>query len=390
MPLFDRYSTNLDSVSLALWEMDDAYCNPKVFFVTESECIKYIESLKEARKANREWVESRRGNWMFITKTCCTLFCLLSLYFIYCHPSFFLLLMLPFGTSVCVIEGVDKFFQIWQRGQWDIYYPPQNENIEMLFNYYLWKRYLLQTAPKKNKDEQEAIIQFVKKVSHPYQEKFEEIVKREFANPTEEYAIGDVKFGMTLQELQQTYLFKGVDIETDSLNLGYLRTNTIVRMYNFPLGEGIPFVHFKMDERKLEEVEIGIRYYDRHTLCIKQDYVNCCKYLNDVWGNPSNLLLEHVFEDRYVLFPNNKAIFRAGRRAATLFVRENGVSYYKSKELVLQIKTEESGNRQSGVDNQVFSESWFGTYLSDGIRSFGSYDRDLGFIDAGVDVTGFY
>ncbi len=63
MSLFNRYDAYLKDLEFALWEGNNKYCNPKDYFVTEEECRKYLEDLKNGQELNREWNKKHRNRF---------------------------------------------------------------------------------------------------------------------------------------------------------------------------------------------------------------------------------------------------------------------------------------------------------------------------------------
>ena len=80
MSLFNRYDAYLKDLEFALWEGNNKYCNPKDYFVTEEECRKYLEDLKNGQELNREWNKKHRNRWIWFIIS-------LGLFFTFCLPS---------------------------------------------------------------------------------------------------------------------------------------------------------------------------------------------------------------------------------------------------------------------------------------------------------------
>ena len=150
MALFNRYETNIDDVTSALNEHDDKYCNPKDYYVTEEECRKYIKDVKIGQKLNREWNVSHKNFWewlvfgvgYFLTVT------MPSVLWLWLDldespwgwPITFIVTGIVGGLSLYVYNHVADYFHYeYVNKHKSDFFPPVNENIERLFDDYLWK-----------------------------------------------------------------------------------------------------------------------------------------------------------------------------------------------------------------------------------------------------------
>lgn len=146
MGLFNRYETDPDFVKFALNENSDKYCNPGDYYVTEEECREYIEDLKMGQKLNKEW-NNKREKRIIIVIIIIGILLTLSI-----PPALFLWLDnqdSAWGFPVCIISTwiIIGFF-VWLENAFesrkekfylDKFFPPVNQNIEKLFDDYMWK-----------------------------------------------------------------------------------------------------------------------------------------------------------------------------------------------------------------------------------------------------------
>ena len=159
MALFNRYETSLDFVQSALNEYDDKHCNPEDYFVTEDECRKYIEELKRGQRLNREWNHRRRTFWEWFVAGCgylLTIFvpCFLWYWFdlenyLWGWPLSFIVTGIVGGTSIFVFNRVAEYMHSSTLYKSE-YFPPINDNIERLFDDYLWKWKVEKNIDNKN------------------------------------------------------------------------------------------------------------------------------------------------------------------------------------------------------------------------------------------------
>lgn len=162
MGLFNRYDAYLSELEFAFWEGNNKYCNPKDYFVTEEECRKYLEGLKNGQELNHEWNERRRTRWIWFI-------IFLGLFFTFGLPSivlyFFNLQQYAWGIPVVLLFSLsiaglccwgynktEEYFR-YKTIYLQQFFPPVNENIERLFDDYLWK--VKQERDAKSKDCQE-------------------------------------------------------------------------------------------------------------------------------------------------------------------------------------------------------------------------------------------
>jgi hypothetical protein len=159
MALFNRYETSPDIVKSALNEYSDKYCNPADYFVTKDECRKYVEDLKIGQKLNREWNSKRRNYWEWFVAGVGLILTIsipsivwLWLEFIdspWGLPASIASLWIVGGFSGYIYNQVAEYMRdstIYKSE----YFPPINENIERLFDDYLWKWEVEKNAVNKN------------------------------------------------------------------------------------------------------------------------------------------------------------------------------------------------------------------------------------------------
>lgn len=146
MGLFNRYETDPDFVISAINEYSDKYCNPRDYYVTEEECRKYVKDLKLGQKLNQEWSRKREKR---IRTVIIVIGVLLTLSV---PPVLYLWLEnqdSAWGLPVCFISTwiIIGFFA-WLYNDYesmkeniylDKFFPSVNQNIEKLFDDYLWK-----------------------------------------------------------------------------------------------------------------------------------------------------------------------------------------------------------------------------------------------------------
>lgn len=146
MGLFNRYETDPDFVISAINEYSDKYCDPRDYYVTEEECKKYAEDLKLGQKLNNEW-NTKREKRVIIAISFVGILLTLSV-----PPALFLWLdkqESAWGLPICFISSwiIIGIF-VWLENAFenrnekiylDRFFPLVNQNIEKLFDDYLWK-----------------------------------------------------------------------------------------------------------------------------------------------------------------------------------------------------------------------------------------------------------
>lgn len=235
MGLFNRYNADYQDLESSFRESNDIYCNPKDYSVTEDECRLYLKNLARGNKLNDEWNEKRRlkrqlrWRWTIFIIGAILSFGISSLVFIWLDSndipaldSSFWAFWAVAGASVWVYGKVEEQIR-HSEIFYGIFYPKVNENIERLFDDYLWKRKLLREAKEKGNEEWQKVHKELVRKSHPGLDQFIEAVEEELYYPSENCVIGDVQFGMTAEEIYNTKVFAGLTLanSNNDIDLGY-------------------------------------------------------------------------------------------------------------------------------------------------------------------------
>lgn len=356
MSLFNRYDAYLKDLDLALWEGNNKYCNPKDYFVTEEECRKYIEDLKIGQKQNREWNERRKNRWIWLTIS-------LGFFFTFCLPLLVLFLFnlqqhawgIPvvslFSWSIAwpCFWGYNKTEEYFSNNKtyWHKFFPPVNENIERLFDDYLWKEKLERMARSKDCQEEVKILQEIENSSHPYLPLFKHTIETELSTPSDIFVLGDIKFGMTPEEVNNTNVFKGIECDdSQEVYLGY--RGSILGNY-FGL-HGVKYVSILYKEGRLSKMVLTSSFTYKYKADIVEPFINCCRVLNQNFGNPQNHKKKQLG-----LCPMDRADFCIGRKCISLSI---GGEYRKNK-LVLEFSRLQKVRQYANETQYEFCEEWF-------------------------------
>lgn len=359
MGLFNRYEYD-QGLEFAFWEGNDLYCNPVDYSVSEDECQQYLKGIETGKKLNDEWIDKRRSRWVWssvIIGGIATI-SIPPLVFLWLDsndsawgvPACILSSWIVIGISMVVCNKVDEYFQNSKifLGR---FYPKVNENIERLFDDYLWKKKLLNEAGEKGEDQRRAVLEELIRKSHPGLDAFIEVVEEELNNPSEDIVFGDVKFGMTPEEMYKTKVFKGLTLKKD-INLGY-RGGYLGSYFAMSSNN---FTSFQLKDNLLSSAMLSSSVsYGREE--IVERFISCCKKLNSYYGNPVNLC-EKYLEKGYELFSNHEAIFQVGKKkvALTIVKAEHSTHDYKI-EILFSTTKEESSNTK--LPQQPFNKDWF-------------------------------
>ena len=377
MGLFNRYDVpNYPRLESSYWEGCDKYCNPKDYFVSEDDCRQYLEDLEIAKKQNDEWNEKRNSRWIkatyFIGFLLTFFIPILVCYWLnkidsaWTYPITLATSWVGLGLSAWIINKVEDYFRYQGKVYVDRFYPCINANIEKLFDDYLWKCKLLDDAKKKGEQEWKLIHEKVERMSHPDLVLFMETIEEELKNPSEKYVFGDVMFGMNLEEIYNTKVFKGLTLkDSNYIHLGYREWH----LGNY-FGIQSPRISFHLESDRLTNVTIKqsftISRYKKNEIIAP--FISCCEKLNHYYGNPTNLYDERPYGRGYELWSNNQAVFRIGKKSVILkIVDESGDL---TIELNFSTTTEECHN--AVIPQQPFDKSWF-----DGLRRIYSVDNDF-------------
>lgn len=163
MGLFNRYDGPYSGLESSFSEWSDKYCNPKDYSVSEDDCRHYLEALEKGKKLNDEWNKKRRSSWIkatFFVGLFLTLFIPFLVYSwlvkndsAWIYPITLLTSWVVLGLSIWIYNKVENYFHYQGKVFVDRFYPRVNENIERLFDDYLWKCKLLDDARKKGEQE---------------------------------------------------------------------------------------------------------------------------------------------------------------------------------------------------------------------------------------------
>lgn len=368
MGLFNRYNYSADYQDLecSFRESDDIYCNPKDYSVTEDECSLYLKNLNRGNKLNDEWNEKRRikrdlrWRWTIFIIGVILFFGISSLIFIWFDINDFVervgVSIYSFqavaGASVWVYGKVEEQFQDSKIFH-SIFYPKVNENIERLFDDYLWKRKLLREAKEKGNEEWQKVHKELVRKSHPDLDQFIEAVEEELYYPSENCVIGDVQFGMTAEEIYNTKVFAGLTLanSNNDIDLGY-RSRYLERFFAI---EG-PCI-FRFENNRLVKLIITTSFNKREAVI--EPFISCCEKLNQYYGNPCNLQRRFIGEG-FELTPYSTAEFRVGKKSVLLHVETSSSTYsiYYNIKLEFSIVSTTS-NRRVKESNQSFDKRWF-------------------------------
>lgn len=357
MALFNRYETSPDIVQSALNEYSDKYCNPADYFVTKDECRKYIEYIKIGQKLNREWNSKRRNYWEWFVAGVGLILTISipSIVWLWLEsidspwglPASIASLWIVGGISGYIYNQVSEYMRdstIYKSE----YFSPINENIERLFDDYLWKWEMEKESANKNEEERIKVRKKIQEMSHPYLPLFLRTIEKELERPSDEYIIGDLKFGMTIEDIYNTDMFKGLKFDSSKdVHLGY-RGAFLGRYF----GLSGAHVSFQFKETQLQTVTLTSMLYSEMSDIVKP-FIDCCRKLNSIYGNPCNLF-SRLYSNHLGLIPCDKAEFRIGSKSVILCIRDK----HRHPKLKLEFsKTTKEYAQQ--IDEHYFDENWF-------------------------------
>ncbi len=378
MGLFNRYHLTSQGLESAFLEGCDMYCNPKDYFVSEEDCIKYLKDLENANKLNDEWNDKRRLNWTWTTIIIGVIlsFSIPSLVIIrfynqdaaWVYLVSLLLGWILIGISYWIYNKVEEYFCYGDKVYLSRFYPEVNDNIEKLFDDYLWKCKLLKEAESKGIEERRKTYDRIVRMSHPGLDDFKEAIETELINPSEECVFGDVKFGMTAEEIYKTKVFAGLSLNNSNndIRLGF-RSDYLGRYFAIQ-GSSISF---QFENNRLVKAIICPSLSCDNKEAVIEPFISCCANRNLYYGNPCNLMKSG---EGFELFSNNKAEFRVGKKVILLHIEQSGYSRYNIK---IEFSIATTYNRID-VSHQPFDRSWFDTlrklYSSKESDSSGPFD----------------
>lgn len=357
MGLFNRYEYH-QGIESAFWEGNDLYCNPADYSVSEDECQQYLKGIETGNKLNDEWNDKRESRWVWssvIIGGIATI-SIPPLVFLWLDsndsawglPACILSSWIVIGISIVVCNKVDEYFQN-NKIFLARFYPEINENIERLFDDYLWKSKLLKEAGEKGEEQKRTVREGLVRKSHPGLDEFIKVVEEELNNPSEDCVFGDVKFGMTPEEMYKTKVFKGLTLKKD-IYLGY--RGSYLGSY-FAMSSN--FTSFQLKDNLLSSAMLSSSVsYGREE--IVERFISCCEKLNSFYGNPTNLQ-ERYLEKGYELFSNHEAIFQVGKKKVILTIVKAEHSTHDYKIEILFSTTEEESSKKN--PQQPFNNNWF-------------------------------
>jgi F0F1-type ATP synthase assembly protein I len=337
---FDRYKTDIDRVYYSFYERNPMYCNPLDYCTTEEECAEYVSKIEIAQNKNKEWNEKRQIKWrnIFLMLALVGVVVVVVLFAIilfsdfltsFWSTVFLTILIFSFGGLILLIINISDSSNVVPYKYKGCFFPVQNKCIEKLFDDYLWKEYLLgneykfsySSAEKErliNNRTKEDRYRHLVALSHPYLELFNEIVAHELEIPSDVFAFGDVKFGMTAEEIYQTNCFKGLSYDSKKgINLGF-KEDYLGRFWDFTIGTKVSFL---FDNNHLSSVLIKTNSYNykKNGNEMIEPFITCCKKLYQLYGSPVNLH-RVIFSDHLELSPYDKAEFHIGYKRILLSV----------------------------------------------------------------------
>lgn len=364
MGLFNRYDLTSQGLESAFLEGCDMYCNPKDYSVSEDDCRKYLKDLENANKLNEEWNNKRKSNWKWTTFIIGIILIIIipSLVFIWldnqdskwAYLSTLVSSWVILGISIWVTNKVEDHLRD-NKIHLTKFYPPKNENIEKLFDDYLWKIKSLKEAESRGKEERQTTYDRIVKMSHPGLVDFKEAIETELINPSEECVYGDVKFGMTAEEIYKTKVFAGLSLNNSNndMSLGF-REKYLGRYFSIQDS----CVSFQFENNRLvKSIIYPLLSYDNKEAII-EPFISCCEKLNQYYRNPCNLRRKYI-GDEFELVPYDNAEFRVGKKSVLLHVEKSG-SIHARYNIKLEFSIATTNNRID-VSRQPFDRRWLDT-----------------------------
>ena len=144
-------------------------------------------------------------------------------------------------------------------------------------------------------------------------------------------------------------MFKGLKIDSkEDVQLGY-RGAFLGRYF------GLSGVHvsFQFKETQLQTVTLTSMLYSEMSDIVKP-FINCCKKLNSIYGNPCNLFTR-LYSNNLELIPCDKAEFRIGSKSVILYVQDK----YKYPKLKIDFSKTTKEYAQQIEKQYSFDENWF-------------------------------
>lgn len=257
---FNRNKTDFSQLRKLLQPSSIPYLNEQKFGVTWNECMTYLDNLEQYRE---DFNKMQRLLFRCLVFLLCLILGVVSaLIFYFCsttHPKVnFLAVMLPLFLCLFLIiylmnrvkkmKVLPALFQRWAP------VPVIREDVEQMLSDYMTKCEIWEHGTEEEKD---AVCADYDSGFYGFRDAF----FKEIQNPSEDCALGDAQFGMTLDELYQTHTLKGQK-RSDNPVLYRTRSMLVGEM----VGYSNPFVFFHLRDGKLAEVSI--------------DYLEIIPYLN--------------------------------------------------------------------------------------------------------------
>lgn len=214
---------------------------------------------------------------------------------------------------------------------------------------------MLKDSESKGKEEWEFTHDKIVRMSHPGLDDFKEAIETELRNPSEEFVFGDLKFGMTKEEIYNTKVFAGLqlDISNNDIHLGY--RGAYLGSY---FAIQCPSISFHLDNNRLVKSIICPDLSCENKEAIIEPFISCCEKLNQYYGNPCNLRRKFKGEG-FELVPYDNAEFRVGKKSVFLHVEKSDSIYSRYiLKLEFSIASTTSNRRDEGL-NQSFDTKWF-------------------------------
>lgn len=379
---FDRYKTDIDRVYYSFYERDPMYCNPLDYCTTYQECAEYASQIDIAQKQNKEWNEKRQIKWrkIFLALSLVGVVVVVVLFAIvmfsgslssFWSTVFLSILIFSFGGLILLIIFISESLDVVPYKYKRCFFPEKNKCIEKLFDDYLWKEYLLGNEYKfsyssaekerlintRTKEEREKLRRHLIELSHPYLGLFKETVEHELASPSEVFAFGDVRFGMTPEEIYQTNCFKGLNYDSESgVDLGF-REYVLGRSLGLISGSKISFI---FDNNYLSSVLVKEHWYIENKKTTMERFIICCKKLYHIYGPPVNLY-KPFRSEHLQLSTCDQAEYNVGYKRILLSIdHEKSSSYSYRYGIKIEFSRMNSvKERQQESEVIEFDDHWF-------------------------------
>ena len=247
---FNRNAEEFYKLQHLLQQTDFPYLNEEKFGVTREDCINYISQLSEARRKSLHWPKTFLSlllPFSYILMIGGIILAAGVFFDTKHHLLSFLILAAAFIGATILTFFLAKRVQQMNKGLECVrrrLAPKPREDVELLLSDYMTKRDIWEHG---NEQEKDAVCQEY----DPGFYGFRDALFEEIQHPSEDCALADVKFGMTLEELYQTNTLKGLK-QSEQPSLNSIRSMLVGEM----VGYGNPFVFFHLRNGKLAEVSI--------------------------------------------------------------------------------------------------------------------------------------